>query len=231
MNVGPKNQNLLLESLPEETRARLKKLLEPVGMPKRADVYRPGHTPRYAYFLTSGMASIVLSTSEGLGMEIGIVGHEGTTAWLHLLGKLPVTSHGFMQIEGTGLRMPMSDLRREYEADAALRQAIDAYAQHQTLVAQQLIVCNRKHSVEQRLARWLLMVQDRVGTLDLPLTQEFLAEMLGSRRTSVGVAIGELERRKLLVSHRGHVSIADDAGLRKASCECYGVLRGLLEAL
>lgn len=223
--------NLLLESLPETNKQRLRRLMEPVGLPRRTELFKTGETPRYAHFITSGLNSVVLTLADGADMEISVNGVEGFTGWIHLLGSQPVQAHAFMQIEGTALRIPMTDLRREFEADSELRNAILEYAQHQTLVAHQLIACNRKHSVEQRLARWLLMVKDRVGIDNLPLTQEFLAEMLGSRRTSVGTAIGHLQDRGLIEGHRGHIRILSEEGLRKQACECFVVIGAYYQRL
>lgn len=223
--------NLLLESLSEANRQRLRRLMEPVGLPRRTEIFKSGETPRYAHFITSGLNSVVLTLSDGADMEISVNGVEGLAGWIHLLGPQPVQAHAFMQIEGTALRMPMVDLKREFEADPELRSAILAYGQHQLLVSHQLIACNRKHSVEQRLSRWLLMVKDRVGIDNLPLTQEFLADMLGSRRTSVGTAIGHLESRGLIEGHRGNIRLLSEAGLRKQACECYSVIDGYYQRL
>lgn len=219
--------NFLLESLTEANRKRLRKLMEPVGLPRRTEIFKSLENPRYAYFVTSGMISVVLNMADGADMEIAVIGVDGVSTWLHLLGPLHVQAHAFMQIEGTALRMPMADLRREFEADAELRNAILSYSQHQELVSQQLIACNRKHSVEQRLSRWLLMVQDRCGTDTLPLTQEFLAEMLGSRRTSVGTAVGQLVDKRLIEAQRGNIHILNAPGLRRQACECANILDNL----
>lgn len=223
--------NLLLESLPEANRKRLRKLMEPVGLPRKAEIFKSCEHPRHAYFLTSGLVSVVLDMTDGADMEIAVSGVDGVTTWLHLLGPLPVQAHAFVQLEGTALRMPMADLRREFESDPELRTAILTYAQHQELVSQQLTACNRKHSVEQRLARWLLMVQDRCGRDTLPLTQEFLAEMLGSRRTSVGTAVGQLVDRKLIEAQRGNIHILNTAALRRQACECSNIVDSLFRKM
>jgi len=223
--------NRFLSTLPTAYRKTLMDRMVPVAMPRRMSVYQPGEQPRFSYFVTSGLVSVVSNLEDGTITEIEIVGAEGITPWLQLLGNLPVNSSCFMQVAGTGLRLPFAEMREEFEQNADMRRAILAFAEHQALMMGQLASCNRRHIVDQRLARWLLMVQDRVQTEELQLTQEFLAAMLGSRRTSVALAAGEMQKAGLIRYRRGKVTILDQRGLAKRSCECYTVTRQLLTAL
>jgi CRP-like cAMP-binding protein len=223
--------NRFLEKLPAEYRQQLMNRMTAVPLPRRAVIYRASQEPRFAYFMTSGMISVVSNLRDGTATEVEVVGMEGICPWVHLLGDLPVTTSAFMQVAGTGLRLPFAELRQEFETNDILRKTVLEFAEHQTLVLAQLASCNRHHSVEQRLARWLLMVQDRVATSDLELTQEFLAEMLGSRRTSVALAAGILQRAGLIQYMRGRVKVLDHTGLSKRACECYTVMRLLYKGL
>lgn len=223
--------NLLLESLPSGYRERLCAQMEAIALPAETALYEPEETPEYAHFMTSGMASIVAFMSDGVGAEVGIVDREGLVEGLHLLGPAFVPTRGFMQIEGTALRMRFADLRKEFAAAEALRKLVLGFVQCQTTTLGQMAACNRLHEVEERLARWLLMVSDRVGDDVLSLTQEFLAQMLGTRRSSVTLAARSLQDEGLIEYHRGRVRIADRAGLENAACECYPVTRRLLTRL
>jgi CRP-like cAMP-binding protein len=133
-----------------------------------------------------------------------------------------------MQVGGTGLRMEFGALQRLFDCDEALRRVLLAYAQYQSLMLSQVAGCNRLHDVTERLARWLLMIQDRTGNALLKLTQEFLAQMIGSQRTTVSQVAGGLQDRGLIEYVRGSIKILDRIGLENASCECYPVTRSLL---
>ena len=225
----PQGTNLLLGLLPEAYRAQLLSRMKPVVLSHESVLYEPNETPKYAHFLTSGMLSIVTYMSDGAAAEVGIVGREGLVEAFHLLGSADVPTRGFMQLEGGALRMPFDELQREFEKSLPLRRLIMRFAQSQGLMVTQLAACNRLHEVEARLARWLLMVQDRVGNDVLPLTQEFLAQMLGAQRSTVTLAAGSLQRSGVIEYHRGRVQIPDRNKLQKAACECYPVMLKLFE--
>ncbi|ADV81189.1 putative transcriptional regulator, Crp/Fnr family [Terriglobus saanensis SP1PR4] len=223
--------NRFLSTLPPAYRKSLMDRMVPVAMPRRMSVYQPGEVPRFSYFVTSGLVSVVSNLEDGTMTEIEVVGAEGISPWLQLLGNLSVNSSCFMQVAGTALRLPFAEMREEFENNIDMRRSVLAFAEHQALVMGQLAACNRRHIVDQRLARWLLMVQDRVQTEELALTQEFLAAMLGSRRTSVALAAGEMQKAGLIRYRRGKVKIIDHAGLVKRACECYTVMQGLMNGL
>jgi CRP-like cAMP-binding protein len=220
--------NVLIDALPEESRRRLLKQVTRVNVPTRTSLYEPGDAPRFAHFLTSGIASVVTTMGDGSTTEVGTLGREGVPQALHLLGELHVPTRCFMQIGGTGLRMEFGVLQRLFHADEALRRIFLAYAQYQSLMLSQVAGCNRLHDVTERLARWLLMIQDRTGNTLLKLTQEFLAQMIGSQRTTVSEVAGGLQDRGIIEYVRGSIKILDRTALENASCECYPLTRNLL---
>ncbi len=221
MNHAP--TNLLLDLLPAHERAMLMRQLEPVALPVRTVLFEPEQIPHYVHFITSGLASIVTYMKEGEAAEVGLVGREGMAEALHLLGPGHVQTNCFMQIAGTGLRMRFIDFEHIFRRDEAVRGTVLRYVQFQSLVLSQIAACNRLHEVEERLARWLLMVSDRIGDSELRLTQEFLSQMLGARRSTVTLVAGTLQRSGLIEYSRGEVKILDRAGLERAACECYRI--------
>ena len=219
MNTTP--TNLLLTMMPSEQRTMLMRHLEAVALPLRTVLYEPERIPPYVHFITSGMVSIVTYMAGGEAAEVGLVGHEGMPESLHLLGPALVQTSCFMQIEGTGLRMRFKDFEEIFYHDEAVRRVVLRFVQFQNLVLGQIAACNRLHEVEERLARWLLMVSDRIGSSELRLTQEFLAQMLGVRRSTVTLVAGSLQQSGLIKYSRGDVKIVDRGGLESVACECY----------
>jgi CRP-like cAMP-binding protein len=219
--------NLLLESLPVAYRNSLLARLKPVSLPVRTVLYEPDEAPRYAHFVTSGIASIVSAMSTGASAEVGIWGSEGLVESFHLLGKAKIPTRCFIQMEATALRMPFKELQKEFQENDDLRDAVLQCVQSQGFILGQLAACNRLHEAEERLARWLLMVRDRVDSETYFLTQEFLGNMLGARRTTVTAAAGALQRKGLIKYTRGRIHITDSAGLESAACECYKTVRSL----
>jgi CRP-like cAMP-binding protein len=219
--------NVLIDALPEESRRKLLKQVTRVNIPIRTSLYEPGDPPKFAHFLTSGIASVVTTMGDGSTSEVGTLGREGVPQALHLLGGFPVPTRCFMQIGGTGLRLEFDVLQRIFHADEAVRRIFLAYTQYQSLMLSQVAGCNRLHDVTGRLARWLLMIQDRTGNTLLKLTQEFLAQMIGSQRTTVSEIAGSLQEG-LIEYARGSIKILDRIGLENASCECYPLTRRLL---
>jgi CRP-like cAMP-binding protein len=220
--------NVLVDALPEESRRKLLRQVTRVNVPLRTSLYEPRDPPKFAHFLTSGIASIVTTMVDGSTSEVGTLGREGVPQALHLLGELRVPTRCFMQISGTGLRIEFDVLQRLFDADEALRRIFLVYTQYQSLMLGQVAGCNRLHDVTGRLARWLLMIQDRTGNTLLKLTQEFLAEMIGSQRTTVSEVAGGFQDRGLIEYARGSIKILDRIGLENASCECYPTTRNLL---
>ena len=219
--------NLLLATLPPAYRHALMARLKPVMLPIRTVLYQPGEPPQYAHFMTSGIASVVSYMTDGACSEVGIWGKEGLVEGFHLLGRAKAPTRCFVQMEGTALRMPFTELQKEFLENATMRRAVLQCVQSEAFILGQLAACSRLHEAGQRLACWLLMVRDRAESDTYQLTQEFLATMLGSRRTTVTAAAGALKQRGLIKYSRGRIHIVDPAGLEMAACECYGTVREL----
>jgi CRP-like cAMP-binding protein len=200
-------------------------------MPVRSRLYEPGEQPRHIHFLESGIASIVINMLDGGTVEVATVGREGVPQGTHLLGATPVPTRCFMQIGGRASRMEFNAFAEFFAKEEEIRRIVLSYAQYQASMSSQIVGCNRLHDVEARLARWLLIVSDRIGGPVLKLTQEFLAQMIGSQRTTVTAVAGALQDRALIRCARGTVRILDRPGLERAACECYPVTRKLLESL
>jgi CRP-like cAMP-binding protein len=165
---------------------------------------------------------------DGSGVEVGLIGCEGLVEALHLLGEAMIPTTGFIQVEATALRMSFANLRKEFSSSEPFRNHVLQWIQGQSFVLSQISACNRLHELEERLARWLLMVRDRLGEDNFYLTQEFLADMLGTRRTTVTLAAGSLQRSGLIEYTRGKIHILDSDRLESAACECYGIVRALI---
>ena len=219
--------NLLLASLSSESRSLVMAQATQVDLPLRTSLYEAEQVPRYAYFPTSGIASVVAVTGNGSTAEVGLIGNEGLVGCLHLLGALPVTTRCFIQLEGAGLRVPMAELKKAFRSSEEIRGRILEFVQEQALSVSQLAACQRLHEAEARLARWLLMAQDRIQDDVLAFTQEFLAMMLGAQRTTVTTVAGALQRAGLIEYSRGRVKILDRKNLEEAACDCYQVTKRL----
>jgi CRP-like cAMP-binding protein len=230
--VPASTSNLLLNALPPKSRDLLLSHAKEVSLPVPSALFEPDETPKYAYFLTSGIASIVSSMSEGSTAEVGIIGREGVVGSLHLLGPASVQTRCYMQVSGAGYRMPLEDLRKIFLSTDEIRNTILEFVQEEALSLSQIAACHRLHESEERLARWLLMVADRIGydngTSTIPITQEVLAVMLGSRRTTVTIAAGTLQRSGMIDYKRGNIHILDRHRLEEAACDCYSVTKKLL---
>ena len=202
--------------------------MEEVHLPVPTTLYHPGTTPKFAHFMTSGMVSIVTFMKDGHGVEVGLVGSESLVEAFHLLGSAEMPTTGFLQVEGWALRLPYSDLVREFGENKLMRSLILKSVQVHGLVVQQLAACNRLHEVEERMSRWLLTVSNRLGTPDFAITQEFLAQMIGTQRTTVTLAAGNLQRSGLIEYRRGRMTLLDRERLESAACECYPIVRDLM---
>lgn len=223
--------NRLLESLPPEERSKVFANLEPVALPLRTMLFEPERVPRYVYLMTSGVASIVSEMAGGEAVEVGLVGREGVPGSYRLLGDLYGFSRSFIQVQGTGLRMEYRRFEQMFHDLPGLHRRILEHVQHEAYLLERLAACNRVHDAEGRLARWLLMLSDRTGEQEMAVTQEFLAEMLGTRRTTVTLVAGGLQAAGLLAHRRGFVTILDRPRLEEAACECYQVTQRLFKSL
>jgi CRP-like cAMP-binding protein len=219
--MGAEYKNLILSCLPRAEIARLRPNLEPLILPQNKDLSLPGEKALYGYFLEEGMASIVVTMRNGVSVEVGILGHEGLVGLPILFGTGHIPTHTFMQIPGSGFRIRAQALKAEFDRTGTFRAQCGRYFQSQLVQVSNSAACNRVHNIEERLARWLLLCQDKTTLKRLPLTHEFLAQMLGTGRATVSLAAGILQRSKLIVYSRGKVDILDRKGLEGAACECY----------
>jgi CRP-like cAMP-binding protein len=216
--------NSLLAALPRSTYQRLLGGLEPVRLTFGQILYEPGKPIRQVYFPTDSVVSLLTLVEGHIAMEIGLVGREGMLGVPVALGVKASPVRALVQGTGTALRMSAVRFRVEYEKHDDLHKQVNRYVHERILQITQTAGCNRFHSVESRLARWLLMTRDRMGTDHFRLTQQLLGNMLGVLRVAVTVAAGALQRRKLIHYSRGSLSILDGDGLEAAACGCYRVV-------
>jgi CRP-like cAMP-binding protein len=215
----------LLDKLPEPDYLTISADLELVKMGLRHMVYERDEPVEYAYFPTTCVLSLVTEMSNGQTVEVATVGNEGMSGLPLFLQTRRTSEHrSFCQIPGESLRIPAEAFMAGFDRVASLRQLLQRYTM--TLFAQvaQSSACNRLHPIEQRCARWLLLTHDRVGTDQFPLTQDFLAQMLGVQRTSVNAVAQTLSEAGAIRYVRGVISVVDRSKLEAASCECYEVI-------
>ncbi|MGA8619919.1 MAG: Crp/Fnr family transcriptional regulator [Candidatus Sulfotelmatobacter sp.] len=189
------------------------------------DVLQESEEPiKYAYFVDSGLVSILSVMQDGKSVEVGLTGKEGCTGLQLAIGFKSSDTRALVQIEGTAFRISSQDLIKALRQCCVLKRRMHQFGQMLSMQGSQVAACNRLHEVDERLARWLLMSQDRVGGNVVSLTHEFLAHMLGTRRSSVTVAAGLLSKAGLITYNRGHVKIENRGRLEDAACECYELL-------
>lgn len=184
----------------------------------------PGEKIKFAYFLEDGITSVVTDLTDGTTVEVGLLGREGMVGMQALMGAVSLPFHSFVQVAGSGFRIKSEIVEREFERSAKFRQKLLLFFQAQLVQTSQIAACNRRHAVEQRLARWLLTCRDRSDSDLIELTHEFLGQMLGAPRTTVTLAAGALQDAGLIEYSRGHVKILDRSGLERITCECYRLI-------
>jgi CRP-like cAMP-binding protein len=225
-------QNLLLAALPEVDRHRLVPSLDIVPLTLKDLLHKPGEHEQYVYFPGGGFCSIVTVLEDGGMVEVATVGREGMIGVAATLDGNPVSSATLVQGESdVCYRMTADAFRREMDRRGAFYELLVRYSQAFVGVVMQATACNAVHLVEQRLARWLLLAHDRMGTDEFPLTQEFVAMMLGATRPTVTVVARTLQKAGLITYRRGRVTILDRKGLESASCECYRAATRLLHGV
>ena len=217
--------NLLLTALPTEDYQRLEPHLELVPLSLHQSIYEIGEVIPYVYFPRCAIVSLVITLEDGSTMEAGMVGQEGMAGLPVLLGGMTKAHHAFVQVAGEGWRLKTAVLQAEFDRGGAFQKILLRYAQALFAQVAQTGVCNRFHPIEERLARWLLLVSDCVQAEEFSLTQEFIAQMIGVRRAGVTVAAGTLSQAGLIHYTRGRIKITDRAGLEDFSCECYKMVR------
>ena len=217
--------NRLLSLLSDNDYERLRPHLSPVVLEYRKSLYEASQPIEHVYFPIDGVASLVITTSDGHGAEVGTIGSEGFVGLPICLGDHEAPSSAYVQVPGTGLCMEARRFRGEFERIPTLNVVMLRYAHAFLNEVAQSAACAHLHRVEQRCCRWLLMTRDRMPLGDFLLTHEFLGMMLGVRRTTVTDVMGVLQKAGLIRYRRGHVTILDHEGLRHRACECYDISR------
>jgi CRP-like cAMP-binding protein len=218
-------KNRLLAALPRQEYERLAPHLEPTHLPRGKTIALTGDTLRYAYFPTNGMISL-LSTSGGAeAIEVAMVGNEGFVG-VPIILKVGVTPYwSIVQIQADAMRISATALEKEFDRGEQLRDLLLRYTHSLLAHVTQSAVCNRFHTVQERLCRWLLLSRDRTKSDTINLTQEFISQMLGTARTGVTMAAVPLQDAGLIRYRRGRITILDRAGLESVACECYSIVR------
>lgn len=216
--------NLILRSLPRKESALILPALEFVRLRLHQVLHEAGETIKSGYFLNEGLGSVLASQPDGKNIEVGLIGKEGFVGLPVIFGFKTSVLRVVTQADATGYRVDVGAMLAMLPQCPELERQIQQFSMILAMQSTQLAACNRLHNVVERLARWLLMSQDRIGGKILPLTQEFLSQMLGTRRASVTIAAGALQKTGMISYSRGSVSILNRRALEEASCDCYGVI-------
>ena len=232
--VGPApaiSRNRILASLSEQDYARLQPYLELVHVDVREIVYDVGRAIKQVFFVETGVLSIVSVMADGSSVEAATVGYEGLLGVPVFLDTDRSATQAFCQVDCDALAMRSADFRRLIDEAAGLRIMLNRYTQALFTQIAQSAACNRLHAVRERAARWLLQTHDRMDQQNFALTHDFLAQMLGVRRATVTETMGDLQQRGLIEYEYGRVRVIDRAGLERASCECYAIVRSEFDRL
>jgi CRP-like cAMP-binding protein len=218
-------RNRLLVSLPSADFRHLAASLTPVTLSLRQFLIEADEPIEAAYFVETGMVSYLAYLEGGEAIEVGIIGSEGMVGLPLILGVDRAPAGALVQMGGTALRIKPAALRQAFNESDALRTRLLRYMQALYTQVSQTAVCNGHHSLEERLARWMLMAHDRAGADQFPMTHEFMAMMLGVRRSGVTVTAGTLKQAGLISYKNGHMTVLDRPSLEAAACECYGTVQ------
>lgn len=218
------HNEILLSLSPQESEMVLPHL-EFVRLNTHHVLHEPGDTLKSAYFPNSGLVSILSVFPDGKSVEVGLVGKEGFVGWPLVAGFRSAHTRAVVQIEGSVFRLSGDTLVGLLQQAPRFERRLQQFAQILAMQVTQIAACNRLHEVTERLGRWLLMSADRIDSNSLPLTQELIAQMLGTRRSSVTVAAGMLQKAGLISHTRGDVQIIDRKKLEGAACECYAIMQ------
>jgi len=221
----PATQNSLLGSLPDEEFRRLQPDLEPVALPLGWSLYESGDLQRHVYFVTEGIVSQLYVTQDGASAEIAVTGREGLVGISVFMGGASTPGRAIVQSAGYAYRLGAHVLRREFERGGAFQHLLLRFTQALLTQMAQTAVCNRYHTIDQQLCRWLLLSLDRLSSSDVNMTQELIANMLGARREGVTEAARRLQDAGLIHYHRGRITVVDRPGLARRVCECYAVVK------
>ena len=228
-NGGPR-VNRLLASLPKNEYKRLLPKLKTVNLILGEELYEPGEAIKYVYFPNNSIISLISELSETSWLEVGMVGNEGMAGLPVFMGADSSSTAALVQGSGTAMRMSSAAVRAESNRLGSLHRLLHRYSHSLLTQVSQSSACNRSHLVNARLARWLLMTNDRLGMDEFPLTQEFLSTMLGVRREGVSKAAGALQAAKLIRYSRGIITLLNRRGLEAKSCDCYTIIKAETDA-
>jgi CRP-like cAMP-binding protein len=218
-------QNHLLAALPTTDFERLQSHLKLIPLPLGEALYEPGIGMRYLYFPTNSIVSLLYVLADGASAEIAVVGNEGVIGVSLFMGGETTPSRAVVQSAGHAYRLPGHVLKEEFTRGGAMQHLLLRYTQALITQMAQTAVCNRHHSLDQQLCRWLLLSLDRLPTNELVMTQELIANMLGVRREGVTEAAGNLQEAGLIQYSRGRITVLNRAGLEARTCECYAVVK------
>jgi CRP-like cAMP-binding protein len=221
--------NQLLLSLPREEWKQVRPKLELVRLNLHHLLYEVRDTVKSAYFINNGMISVLAVQPDGDSIEVGLIGNEGFVGLPLLVGFRSSPSRFITQAAGSAYRCGADAIKQLFPRCPVLTQLLHRYGQQLAMQTTQIAACNRLHEVQERLARWILMTDDRVGSKSLPLTQEFLSQMLGTRRPSVTLASGILQKAGLISHSRGSITVLNRAKLEEAACDCYAIVQRQLK--
>jgi len=227
---GSPSLNRLLATLPKNEYNRLLPQLKTVSLVLGEVLYKPGAPIKYVYFPNDSIISLISELSETSWLEVGMVGNEGMAGLAVFMGVNWSSTRALVQGSGSAIRMSSAAVRRESNRLGGLHHLLHRYSHSLLAQVSQSCACNRFHIVEARLARWLLMTNDRLGAEEFPLTQEFLSNMLGVRREGVSKAASALQATRLIRYSRGVITILNRRGLEAKSCECYSINKGETDA-
>ena len=225
MQANDPRQNRLIAALPAEDYARIAPALELVPIPLGHALYEPGVHMRHVYFPIDSIVSLLCVMEDGGSAEIAVVGNEGVVGVSLFMGGETTPSRAVVQGGGHAYRMKSQMLKEEFDRAGAMQHVLLHYTQALLTQMGQTAVCNRHHTLDQQLCRWLLLALDRLPSHELIMTQELIANMLGVRREGVTEAAGKLQRDGLIEYHRGHINVLDRPGLEARACECYAVVK------
>jgi CRP-like cAMP-binding protein len=230
-HANARTANRLLAALPDEEYRRLLPHLEPVSLRLSEILFRPDDVLRYVYFPETCIISLLTDLSDGFGIEVGLVGNEGMVGVSAALGSEKEPKVATVQGAGTALRLKSEALREEIRRGGMLQYYLLRYAHALMSQISQSVVCNVRHPIEGRLARWLLMYHDRKETDEFKLTHEFIANMLGIRRAGVSMVANKLKRAGMIDYDRGLIRIVKRREMEEMTCECYPVVKAEFDGL
>jgi CRP-like cAMP-binding protein len=217
--------NRLLLAVPDKEFRLIRPHLEFLDMPHHLSLHQPHWPVRFAHFPNQGLISLVVELKDGRSVEAGLLGNEGASGMPAVLGLKRSPLREIVQIAGDGFRVPVDTLTELLPSTPALRGILSRYAAGLAMQVAQTAACNRLHKIEERLARWLLIAQDRVDSGVVPITHDFLATMLGTDRPSVSLAAGVLQKKEIIAYTRGSVRILNRKKLEGFACECYALIK------